>query len=93
MALLHVLQVCIYIHAVQTRATFHPPKVNGQNLINRIELMLEMLLVVQFLTTFQVAAVIWGLHWSITEMIIPEPQHLGLIWILIFLAAKSLITS
>ena len=58
MALPYVLQVCVYIHPVQTRGAFQLPNVNGQNLINRIELMLEMLLFARFLTTFQVAALI-----------------------------------
>lgn len=48
--------VCMCFHPVQTCAAFQLPKANGQNLVN--ELILEMLLFAQFLTTFQVAALI-----------------------------------
>lgn len=62
MAVPYVLQVHVYSHPVQTHAAFRLPKVSGQNLMNRIEQMLEMLLFAQFLTTFQVAALIGSLH-------------------------------
>lgn len=50
-----VLQVCVCVRSLQTRAAFHLPEANGQSLT------LETFVFAQILTAFRVAALVRGL--------------------------------